>query len=363
MGLLLVLAGCGTPPPHARKPLPPDWSQSPLPPKSEPAVPALPTPSVTNVPLTVAPPVAAPQFLSTPPAVPAATWIALGRWARERGLGQPRCLAVAPVATYALTTSRGLFTLHIGGREAQWDGTEVRLGFAPQLIDGQVWMHSLDVRKTVEPLLRGFTPVTHQPRVIVLDPGHGGVNPGAHSAHNGGWEKDFTFDLTVRLSRLLAAQGWQVFLTRTNDRDVPLTNRVEFANRCHADLFLSLHFNSSGSNGHDQAGLETYCLTPAGMPSNLTRGFEDNSHQVFPNNAFDEQNMQLALHLHRAVLRATGQADRGVRRARFMAVLQGQRCPAVLLEAGYLSNAKESQRIADWRFRQKLAEAIAGALK
>jgi N-acetylmuramoyl-L-alanine amidase len=198
--------------------------------------------------------------------------------------------------------------------------------------------------------------------VIVLDPGHGGINAGTHSAHTGGWEKDFTLDLTTRLARLLAAQGWQVRLTRTNDTDVARTNRVEFANRNRADLFLSLHFNSAGSDGRDQGGLETYCLTPQGMPSNLTRGFEDDPRQAYPNNAFDAQNVQLALHLHNAVLRATGQTDRGVRRARFMTVLQGLRCPAVLLELGYLSNAKEAQRIADWRFRQKVAEAIAGAL-
>lgn len=278
-------------------------------------------------------------------------------------MARPRCLTVAPVATYSLGTAHGVFTVHIGSREAEWDGVGVRLGFAPQLIDGQVWMHSLDVRKNVEPLMQGFAGVTRQPRVIVLDPGHGGMSAGAHNSQNGGWEKDFTFDLAVRLGRLLAAQNWQVFLTRTNDADVPLTNRVEFASQCHADLFLSLHFNSSGNGAGDQAGVETYCLTPAGMPSNLTRGYEDDEHQTFPNNAFDAQNVQVALLLHRAVLRATGQTDRGLRRARFLSVLRGQQCPAVLLEGGYLSHPKEARRIADWQFRQKLAEAIAQVLK
>jgi N-acetylmuramoyl-L-alanine amidase len=356
IGLLLVLAGCATPPPRAGKPRPPDWSATPLP---EPAPPA---PAVAPQP--VPPPaVVQPQPVPVPTAAPESTWISLTRWAGERGLARPRCLSVAPVATYALGTAHGVFTAHIGSREAEWDGVDVRLGFAPQLIDGQVWMPSLDVRKTIEPLLQGFAGVTHRPRVIVLDPGHGGVSAGAHSSQNGGWEKDFTLDLAVRLGRLLAAQNWQVFLTRTNDTDVPLTNRVEFASQCHADLFVSLHFNSSGGDARDQAGLETYCLTPVGMPSNLTRGFEDDAKQAFPNNAFDAQNVQLALHLHRAVLRATGQTDRGVRRARFLTVLRGQQCPAVLIEGGYLSNAREAQRIADWQFRQKLAEAMAQALK
>ena len=76
-------------------------------------------------------------------------------------------------------------------------------------------------------------------------------------------------------------------------------------------------------------------------------------------NAFDEQNFLLALQLHRALLKATGQADRAVRRARFQTVLQGQRRPAVLIEGGYLSSPAEARRIADPAFRQKLAEAVA----
>jgi len=272
---------------------------------------------------------------------------------------------LAPVTAFALATRGGVFTVQIGSRSAYLDGVEVRLGFAPQVIDHHVWMHSLDVKKNIEPLLHGFVGVTGPSRIIVLDPGHGGASPGARSAFNGAWEKDYTLDWAFRLGQLLAARGWQVFLTRTNDTDVPLTNRVAFAEQCHADLFLSLHFNSSGGNGNgtDQAGVETYCLTPAGMPSTLTRGYADDAGLFLPGNATDEQNVQLAMHLHRAVLRASGQTDRGVRRARFMTVLQGQRCPAVLLEGGYLSNRTEAQRIADWQFRQRLADAIAEALK
>jgi N-acetylmuramoyl-L-alanine amidase len=180
-----------------------------------------------------------------------------------------------------------------------------------------------------------------------------------------GWEKDLTLDVALRLSRLLAARDWQVFLTRTNDQDVPLLDRVALAEQQHADFFLSLHFNSAGGNGNgtEQTGLETYCLTPMGMASTLTRGYPDDPGLQLPGNLSDDTNVQFAMHLHRAVLRATDLADRGVRRARFMTVLQGQRCPAVLIEGGYLSNPKEAQRIANWQFRQRLAEAIAEALK
>ena len=126
-------------------------------------------------------------------------------------------------------------------------------------------------------------------------------------------------------------------------------------------MFLSLHFNSSAPNDQ-QAGLETYCLTPTGMPSTVTRGYDDDPALAFPNNAFDAQNLQLALRVHRALLQVNGRLDRGVRRARYLGVLRGQNRPAILVEGGYLSNPHEARRIADPAYRQKLAEAVARAL-
>ena len=99
------------------------------------------------------------------------------------------------------------------------------------------------------------------------------------------------------------------------------------------------------------------------MPSNLTRGFPDDLKQVYPNNAFDAQNLQYAVRLHRAMLEGSERKDRGVRRARFLAVLRGQNRPAVLLEGGYMSDPKEARLIATGAFRQKLAQAMAKALE
>ena len=99
------------------------------------------------------------------------------------------------------------------------------------------------------------------------------------------------------------------------------------------------------------------------MPSTLTRRYPDPWMQSFSNNAFDVQNLQLASRLHAALLRASGEEDRGVCRARFMDVLHGQHCPAVLIEGGYLSNPHEAKRIENPEFRQKLAQAVADALR
>jgi N-acetylmuramoyl-L-alanine amidase len=296
-----------------------------------------------------------------PPEEPLNTWISLDRWSQQRGFGAPRRLSRTPVVAYALPTTNGLLVVTIGSRSASWDGMEFHLGFAPQQIDGQVFLHGLDLKKNLEPLLASFHANFRSNCVIVIDPGHGGSNTGAKSVFDGRDEKELTLDWARRLEPLLATNGWKVFLTRTNDAEVSSAERVALAERCKADLFVSLHFNSAFPV-QTPAGLETYCLTPAGMPSSLTRGYEDDPIRIFPNNAFDGQNLQYAARLHRALLAVNGNQDRGVGRARFMTVLREQSRPAVLLEAGYLSNPREAGRIADPAYRQKLAEAVAKAL-
>ena len=239
---------------------------------------------------------------------------------------------------------------------------ELRLGFAPQLIDGQPYLHTLDLNKTVQPLLQADTgPVLTQNSVIVVDPGHGGENAGTRSVLGNHYEKEFTLDWGLRLQALLLSSGYRVYLTRSNDNDLALSNRVAVAAQRKADLFVSLHFNSAAPNDNE-AGLETYCLTPSGMPSSLTRGFADEVRETFPNNSFDTQNLWLALRIHRALLQVNGHHDRGIRRARFPGVLRNQQRAAILVEGGYLSNPQEARLISDPAYRQKLAEAVAKGL-
>jgi N-acetylmuramoyl-L-alanine amidase len=99
------------------------------------------------------------------------------------------------------------------------------------------------------------------------------------------------------------------------------------------------------------------------MPSTHTRGYPDILTDRYPNNEFDARNFQLAMRVHKAALRASGEEDRGVRRARFLGVLRGEKRPAILIEGGYLSNPHEAERIENPDFRQALAEGIATALK
>ena len=273
----------------------------------------------------------------------------------------PRRLAGVPYAAYEISSKNGTMEVEIGSREAVWNGIIINLGFAPQLIDGEVSLHSLDLEKNLEPLLCEPPLVFPTNQVIIIDPGHGGHNVGTQSVLDGRFEKEFTLDLATRLKPLLEAEGWKVFLTRTDDVDVSLPDRVAFSDAQKGALFISLHFNSAAPD-KNQAGLETYCLTPTGEPSTVTRNYADSWDDNLPNNAFDPENLQLAVRIHTGLLHATGMEDRGVRRARFIGVLRGQNRPAILVEEGYLSNPDEAKKIEDPEYRQKLAETLAAAL-
>ena len=357
--LALLVAGCASGP-YGGGSRAPDWEGQDR--ETSPAVvlaPLVPTNAVVPAP---SPPSAAPAIAAQPANQFTETWVSLGRWCKANGLATPCLVGSAVAPGYALSTTNGVFVLHTGSQVAQWNGLEIRLAFAPQILGGQPHVHNLDLKKTLQPLVHGSSATSVSTNLtIVIDPGHGGTDSGAKSVLGYHHEKEFTLDWARRLGSVLASNGWRVFLTRTADTDLSLSNRIAFAEARKAGVFVSLHFNSAAPNDQ-QAGLETYCLTPTGMPSTVTRGYGDDTAQAFPNNAFDTQNLQFALRVHRALLQVNGKRDRGVRRARFLGVLRGQRCPAILVEAGYLSNPQEARRIADPDYRQKLAEAVAQAL-
>jgi len=294
---------------------------------------------------------------------PVTTWTTLNRWAAQHKVSTPRFLSSTPIYAYSVSSPNGVMVLAIGSHAATWNGVDLELGFEPQFIDREIFVHGLDLQKNLEPLLCAPPLSFGTNRVIVIDPGHGGANLGTRSVLDGRFEKEFTLDWAKRLAPLLEQEGWRVFLTRTSDVYVTNSDRVVFAESHHADLFISLHFNSTSDRNEKTGGLETYCITPTGMPSTLTRGFADLWSENLPNNFFDTQNLQLAARIHGALLRATGIEDRGVRHSRFDTVLRGQKRPAILIEGGYLSNPHEAAKIENPDYRQKLAEAIADALK
>ena len=351
--VFLSLTGCSTS--HVKT----TYADQPVLPAKEPVE----TEHVTEAPTLAPPPGNTPEAFHLPTNRITNTWIALRKWSEDHKTGAVQRLSTGTVPSFAVKAPGGLLIVRAYDQVAYWNGMEFHLGFAPQVVNGQAMLHSLDFTKNIEPLLNPLTLPERSNRTVVIDAGHGGSNLGTKSVVDGSYEKEFSLDWARRLAVILETNGWKVFLTRTTDVDMSLTNRVAFADLNKANLFVSLHFNAAPSpTNHVEAGIETFCVTPTGMPSTLTRDYEDDPTLVFPNNHFDLENLQYAMQVQRSLLKISGAKDHGVRRARFMTVLRGQNCPAILVEGGYLSNPREARRIADPNYRQKLAEAVAAAL-
>jgi len=355
-GVLVLLTGCST---ASRHRVEPDYIE-----KSAAGVSApMETEHITESAPLAPPPSTAPVTIHAPTEHLVNAWIPMKAWCDENKAGPLQRISNGLVPTFALKAANGLLIFRAYDLVAYWNSMEFHLGFAPQVVNGQPVLHSLDLVKNIGPLLHPLTLPDRTNRIIVIDPGHGGANLGTRSVLNGAYEKEYTLDWAKRLMAILAANGWKVFLTRTGDTDVSLTDRVAFADACKADLFVSLHFNAAPSpTDHEEAGIETFCVTPTGMPSTLKRDFDDDISLVFPNNRYDSENLQYAIQVQRALLKISDARDHGVRRARFMTVLRGQNRPAILVEGGYLSNPREARRVAEPAYRQKLAEAVAAAL-
>lgn len=286
----------------------------------------------------------------------------LNDWAQLCGFTEMRVVPDANPYSVELEGPNGLLTLVFGQRFAKWNGINLGLGFGPGVKQGQLVVHSLDVHKNFYPLALGTFSIPKPTRILILDPGHGGSDPGSLAAGRT-YEKELTLDWALRIEKLLEGSSWKVLLTRREDRDISLMDRVAFADRNNGDIFVSLHFNSlEKSSGADESGIETFCTTPVGAPSSVTRGYDDDVRRYFPNNQYDAENILLATRLHTSVVKSSGRRDRGVRRARFMTVLREQRRPAVLVEGGFLSSSAEGKLILDPEYRQRIAAAICNAL-
>ncbi len=237
------------------------------------------------------------------------------------------------------------------------DGVKVMLSEPVGLLKGRLTVARVDYDKVLVPLF-WRTAERKAVRRIMLDPGHGGSDPGKqHAKYN---EKTVAFDTAVRVKAALEQQGFEVLLTRSKDASLDLPARPALAGKFAADLFVSIHYNSAGTNDTTSEGIETYCLTPPGTRStNVAKGKADVSAE--PGNRFDARNLQLAWCVQRQLLARTRGEDRGVRRARF-AVLRTLPCPGILIEGGFVSSRREGALIGSPAYRQQVAEAIAAGI-
>jgi len=215
----------------------------------------------------------------------------------------------------------------------------------------------LDFTKTIAPLV--FAPTTRKKiTTIVLDPGHGGKDTGNRVGGRffGHSEKTYTLLLAQELRDQLKAVGFNVILTRNQDTFVELPVRPDIANRKHADLFVSLHFNATSSGQAEVSGTETYCITPVGASSSNAQG-EGAGYGATPANVNEKPSLLLAYQVQKALIKNLGAADRSVRRARF-AVLRDCEMPAILVESGYMTHPVEGKKIFDAAYRKQIAAAM-----
>jgi N-acetylmuramoyl-L-alanine amidase len=189
------------------------------------------------------------------------------------------------------------------------------------------------------PLSADGLPVVPRGRFkVVIDPGHGGPDPGAVGI-GGLRETDVVLDVCLQIARLLQARGVQVLMTRTSEVDVDLPPRVALANSSGADLFVSVHANALSMARPDVNGIETFFFEGAGSPS---------------------RRLAMALQ-EQMVAISPGSPDRGVRTGRFF-VIRRTVMPSALVEMGFLTGEIDSRRLADANFRRRMALALSAGI-
>lgn len=206
---------------------------------------------------------------------------------------------------------------------------------------------------------------------IVIDPGHGGHDPGAKTRNT--TEAQVVLDIALRLEKLLLEQpGIEVVMTRRTDVYVPLEERTAIANRERADLFLSIHANASRRTAAN--GIETYILDFASNADAAEVAARENQLSGIPisnlpeivraitltskldeSRAFAGQVQQSMVNHVRKVNAAA--RDLGVKRAPFV-VLIGATMPSVLVEVSFLTHPREGQLLSSANYRQRIAEAL-----
>ncbi len=235
------------------------------------------------------------------------------------------------------------------------NGVEANLSFAVAEVGNELLLAQTDFQHFIDPILRKETIPRRRVRHIMLDPGHGGNDPGAQN--QGVVEKNVNLVISRRIAAILRKRGYQVSLTRDQDRLLRLEQRVAYARGLQPDLFLSIHCNAI--NNPSIQGIETYIINPANTPSSGGNVF---AKKAAPGNQFDRENALLGFLMQQKLLEATNAQDRGIKRKQFY-VIREVACPAALLELGFLSNSEERKKLLESYYQDKLAVAVCDAVQ
>jgi N-acetylmuramoyl-L-alanine amidase len=216
-------------------------------------------------------------------------------------------------------------------------------------------------------------------KVIVIDAGHGGKDPGAIGYKNYR-EKVVVYKISQELKKILRSRGYVVHMTRDRDKFVKLSKRTEFANDKKADIFISIHANAVGpKNAKKVHGVECYFLSPSRSARAERVAAKENSADVSDMNKYGKDTFlnflnshkivasnKLAIDLQRGMLGALNKhykvKDGGVREGPFW-VLVGAQMPAVLVEVGFISHPQEAKRLVDSQYRKRLSLGLANGIE
>jgi N-acetylmuramoyl-L-alanine amidase len=217
------------------------------------------------------------------------------------------------------------------------------------------------------------------PRVVVIDPGHGGNDPGAMA--KGMREKDVCLDVSRRLAaRLNLVPGFRAVLTRDDDRLIPLRERLRLAERQNADLFVSVHVNAAKSRA--ARGVEVFFLSIGAASDEASRETARLENEADPDYVIDEdeslKNLPFMVNLRQSdtLLRSSRAAEvlldlltsrklaeaRGVKQAGF-AVLKSYQVPSVLVELGFISSTADRNKLKTPGHRESLAQALSDGVR
>ncbi len=251
----------------------------------------------------------------------------------------------------------------VNSRECLVNGTLVWLNDSPIEYRNSILISEVDAHKTLNPLLRSWAVQQRKVKTVMIDPGHGGEDPGTEG-YRDSREKQLTLDLAKRIEKLLRKANFRTLMTRRQDAYISLEDRSELANASEVDIFVSIHFNSAKPDTRPK-GIETYCLTPVGLSptGSIRKRLGLGRFNEEPANQFDSQNILLAYFVQQKLLQTIPDAeDRGVKRERFFVIRETER-PSILVESGFLSNPGEEKLILSAVYRDSLATGIVEGIK
>ena len=286
--------------------------------------------------------------------------------------------------TIILSKDAHKINLMVGDTVVLVDGIPEHLKHPIDIYQGTVVAPYAFKEQIVDALFKKFYPAPQAAaplakiKKIVIDAGHGRTDPGA-IGRTGLREKDVVLDIAKRISNLLKSKGIEVVMTRSTDRFIPLSTRVDIANNSRADLYISIHANAN--RVRSLSGFEVYYVSEKVSDSRRALSAAEDAVLNLDSSCFASRSQNLkailwdmlytydraeSMELARAVCRAI---DRnlntrviGIKGGNYY-VLKGVRMPAILIESGFLSNYDEERMLKNNYYRQQIASAIAEGIQ